>query len=216
MILLHLIICSCVFVLDLGCNCLFLKWYIPILKALTHSLCLLQLSLFQDQSSTWNTNRRTKWRRQRVRPACSCLSSSTRNGTHPRGTTKSPAIQQITEKIIHFGRRKRTTDRQGAVLFEHSATWFAPRWQNNQNRRVSYCFVDCIYNEMKACRNENWDNIISKSLNNNPVFFFTSFYIEKIWKLSRFRNLAPLFIICYSPLALLSSPLFISLSDNSN
>lgn len=178
MILLHLIIRSCVFVLDLGCNCLFLKWYIPILKALTHSLCLLQLSLFQDQSSTWNTNRRTKWRRQRVRPACSCL-SSTRNGTHPRGTTKSPAIQQITEKIIHFGRHKRTTDRQGAVLFEHSATWFAPRWQNNQNRRVSYCFVDCIYNEMKACRNENWDNIISKSLNNNPMFSLPSSILKR-------------------------------------
>lgn len=36
MILLHLIICSCVFVLDLRCNCFFSKWYIPI----THILCV--------------------------------------------------------------------------------------------------------------------------------------------------------------------------------
>lgn len=180
-----------------------------------HSLAFIcQISLFQDQSSTWNTDCCSKWRRQRVWPACTGLSSSTRNGTHSRGATKSTDLQQVAEKNIHFRRCQRTTDRQGAVLSEYTATWFAPMWQNNQNRRVSYCFVACIYNEVKACWNENWYNLIYNHwITRYPVFSLPRSVLK------RFENypdsaISHLSLTYYSLCALFRSPLIISLSDN--
>ena len=86
-----------------------------------------------------------KVRRQHIWPARAGLSSSTRNRTHSRGSTRSPDLQQIAEKDIHFERCQRATDRQGSALSEHTAAWFAPMWQNNQNWRVSYCFLALLW-----------------------------------------------------------------------
>ena len=73
--------------------------------------------------------------------ACTGLSSSTRNGTHSRGSTRSPDFQQIAEKDIHFRGCQRAAVRQGSAFPKHTAAWFAPMWQNNQDLRVSYRFL---------------------------------------------------------------------------
>ena len=55
--------------------------------------------------------------------------------------SRSPDFQQIAEKDIHFRGCQRAAVRQGSAFPKHTAAWFAPMWQNNQDLRVSYRFL---------------------------------------------------------------------------
>ena len=149
MILLHWIR-SCVFVLKyIVTNCFY---FIPLMCLLAF---IFQVSSFQDQSSTWNTACSSKWRRQHVwLHTLACLLREMVR--IPEALREVQIFSKSQRKTYTFRRRQRAADRQGSALPKHTAAWFAPMRKNNQDWRVSYCFLALLLLFCKGLMDWNW------------------------------------------------------------
>ena len=156
-------------------------------------MCLLafifQVSSFQDQSSTWNTACSSKWRRQHVwLHTLACLLREMVR--IPEALREVQIFSKSQRKTYTFRRRQRAADRQDSALPKHTAAWFAPMRQNNQDWRVSYCFLALLLLFCKGLMDWNWCMPIQKSERSKILSFLDSYWREM--KLSRFRDLTPL------------------------